>query len=66
MKYFTFTVHKPNGNTSQFTMASKRSLKEVVKRLGFDYLSESKDEYGNKVFIGLGTRTGFTLTLIEL
>lgn len=64
MKYFTFTVNKPNGHSSQFTMATKRSLKETVKRLGFDYTSESRDEYNNYVYTGLGTRTNFTLTLL--
>ena len=64
MKYFTFTVRKPDGYSSQFTMATKRSLKKTVKRLGFDYSSESKNKYDNRVYNGLGTRTGFTLTIV--
>lgn len=64
-RYFLFTVNKPDGSSSQFARVTTRSLKNTVRRLGFDYSSESRDEYGNKVFIGLGTRTGFTLVLIN-
>lgn len=65
-KYFLFTVNKPDGNSSQFARVTTRSLKNTVKRLGFDYSSESRDEYGNKIFTGLGIRTGFTLVLINI
>lgn len=66
MKYkcFIFRVKKPSGYSSQFSLATKRSLKEIVKRLGFDYTTESRDKYNNRIYTGLGTRDGFTLTLL--
>lgn len=65
-RYFLFTVKKPDGSRSQFARVTTRSLKNTVKRLGFDYSSESRDKYNNRVFTGLGTRTGFTLVLINI
>lgn len=63
-RYFLFTVKKPDGSSSQFARVTTRSLKNTVRRLGFDYSSESRDEYNNYVYTGLGTRTNFTLTLL--
>ena len=64
-KFLYFKVKKPDGKFAHdFSQVVTRSLKETIRRLGFDYTSEHINEYGNKVYNGLGLRTGYELILL--
>lgn len=64
-KFLYFKVKKPDGKFAHdFSQVVTRSLKETIKRLGFDYTSEHTDECGNKVYNGLGLRTSYELILL--
>jgi len=64
-KFLYFKVKKLDGKfTHDFSQVVTRSLKETIKRLGFDYTSKHTDKYGNESYNGLGLRTGYELILL--
>ena len=66
LKFRYFLIDKGNGKgNAGFSVATKRTIRDTIRRLGFDYASESRDAYGNRVFKGLGPRAGFVLTYLE-